>query len=61
MGFWFMLLLAAGPKDMPVLARGAGLVAGRAAAWLASARTKFAQFSQEAELSQVSSRWLKAI
>ena len=43
----------AGPKDMPVLARGAGLVAGRAAAWLAGARQKFAHFSQEAELSQV--------
>lgn len=37
-----------------MLARGAGLAAGRAAAWLAAARTKFAQFSKEAELSQVS-------
>ena len=49
---WLTNLLHSGPKDLPVLARGAGLVTGRAAAWLASARAKFAQFSKEAELTE---------
>ena len=46
---WF----AAGPKDLPRVARAAGQATGRAAAYLTAARTKFASFAKETELDKV--------
>ncbi|DBA84246.1 hypothetical protein WJX79_005401 [Trebouxia sp. C0005] len=42
-----------GPKDLPRVARYAGQATGRAAAYLTMARSKFARFSEEAQLDKL--------
>lgn len=42
-----------GPKDLPKVARFAGQATGRAAAYLTMARSKFARFSEEAQLDKL--------
>ena len=46
------LLPTAGPKDLPVLARSAGLLTGRAAAYLSTARNRILGFAEENQITQ---------
>ena len=45
--------LCAGPKELPGLARGAGQLTGRAAAYLSRSRAAFMKFSDENEITEV--------
>ena len=46
-------ICAAGPKDLPRVARYAGQATGRAASFLTVARSRFTKFSEEAQLDKV--------
>ena len=47
------MLVFAGSKDLPVLARSAGLVTGRAATYLSFARKRLLGFAEETEVHKV--------
>ena len=47
-----------GPKELPVLARGAGRLTGRAAAFLSRSRAAFLKFSDDNEITEVLSSYL---
>ncbi len=51
-------LAGAGPKELPGLARGAGRLTGRAAAFLTRSRAAFLKFSDENEITEVGWRSL---
>ena len=50
-----LALTGSGPKELPGLARGAGRLTGRAAAFLTRSRAAFLKFSDENEITEV--RW----
>ncbi|CAI7814559.1 unnamed protein product [Closterium sp. NIES-53] len=49
----FLGIVAFGPKDIPVIARAAGRLTGRAMGFVHAARTKFSSFADQTQLSEL--------
>ena len=47
------LLFSLGPKDIPVLARGAGRAIGRATGYIRNAQSKITDYADRAKIQQV--------